>query len=346
MNLYDSSIIWVGFVLASFSVVGNDVIQTLGTFLTSNERRYPWYVLFAFVASILVLVLGYGWLFEDVAYGRLNQITPSVPGYLQWYYLLPPLTLLFITRLGIPVSTTFMILTIFSLEAYTGNSEELLLSISDPSSILGRMVIKSISGYVLAFFLSLSIYLSMAHISHYFIKTHDQPIKNLKTWTVLQWLSTGFLWSQWLVQDLANIYIYLMGPYKHIGLGQFLISLLIILLLLAYLFYVKGGSVQKIVKSKTNTTDIRSATIIDFIYALILLSFKEDLLGIWGGKIPMSTTWVFVGLLAGRELGIFLRLHKYISKTRMKNLFFDFIKISLGLVISVFLVLVIKIVTQ
>ncbi len=346
MNLPDSVIIWLGFVLASFSVVGNDVIQTLGTFLTSNERKYPWYILFAFVASILVIILSYGWVYADVAYGRLNQITPLVSNRLEWYYLLPPLTLLLITRLGIPVSTTFMILTIFSLHTTSGNSEDLLISIFDPTSLLGRMILKSISGYVLAFIMALIVYLLIAHLSDYFIKTHHLPLKNLKLWTLLQWLSTGFLWSQWLVQDLANIYVYLLGPYKVISLGQFLISLAIILSLLAYIFYVKGGSVQKIVKSKTNTTDIRSATIIDFIYALILLSFKEDILEIWGGKIPMSTTWVFVGLLAGRELGIYLRLNKFISKKRARDLLFDLLKISLGLIISVFLVLLIKIVTQ
>ena len=43
----DSSTVfmWLGFILAAYSVVGNDVIQTLGTFLTSNEKRVKWYVL-------------------------------------------------------------------------------------------------------------------------------------------------------------------------------------------------------------------------------------------------------------------------------------------------------------
>ncbi|MEL6973478.1 MAG: hypothetical protein AAFO02_25200, partial [Bacteroidota bacterium] len=36
----------------------------------------------------------------------------------------------------------------------------------------------------------------------------------------------------------------------------------------------------------------------DFLYALILLFFKEF------SNVPMSTTWVFLGLLAGREIAI------------------------------------------
>ena len=80
------------------------------------------------------------------------------------------------------------------------------------------------------------------------------------------------------------------------------ISLLLMLLLHAIIFRQRGGAIQKIVTSKTITTDIRSATIIDFIYALVLLVFKEY------SNVPMSTTWVFIGLLAGREIAIALHL--------------------------------------
>ena len=37
----------VGFLLTSYSIVGNDAIQTLGTFLSSNDHR-PWWVLWLF----------------------------------------------------------------------------------------------------------------------------------------------------------------------------------------------------------------------------------------------------------------------------------------------------------
>ena len=46
------------------------------------------------------------------------------------------------------------------------------------------------------------------------------------------------------------------------------------------------------------STSFRAATVIDFLYAVILYVFKIQ------SNVPMSTTWVFVGLLAGRELAM------------------------------------------
>ena len=67
-------IMWLGFILAGYAVVGNDSIQTLGTFLSSNEER-PWYVLWGFAGSILAFTLIYGWYQHggDVSYGRLEK---------------------------------------------------------------------------------------------------------------------------------------------------------------------------------------------------------------------------------------------------------------------------------
>jgi len=45
-----------------------------------------------------------------------------------------------------------------------------------------------------------------------------------------------------------------------------IVSLLILVGLLGYIFYSRGGKIQDIVRAKTNTDDIRSATFIDLIY--------------------------------------------------------------------------------
>lgn len=330
--------------MAALSVIGNDVIQTLGTFLTSNERKFPWYVLYTFIASILVGVLVYGWWQGDIAYGRLDKIIPNVSNTLQWYYLLPPLTLILITRFGIPVSTTFMILTIFSMDSLPSDIGVLFSSIIDPKSVLGLMIIKSMTGYVVAFLLAITLYLLFSKVTEWVFMNKPLTSDKKKIWLVLQWFSTGFLWMQWLIQDLANIYVYLVGPMKSINFIEFFISLLLILGILAYMFYMKGGAVQNIVKVKTNTEDIRSATIIDFIYGIVLFLFKDDILGIWGGKLPMSTTWIFLGVLAGREFGLSLRLYKKIGIARVKDVSFDLLKIFTGMVVSVIIVLVIKVI--
>lgn len=336
-------VMWLGFALASYSVVGNDVIQTLGTFLTSNEQRVPWYILWLFAAVILSGVLIYGYYNADIAYGRLDKFV--FPDNFSWYYLLPPLVLLSITRVGIPVSTTFMILTLFSLSDIPGDLGSMTGSVFDTKAKLGGMIQKSLMGYMIAFGAAILIYLAITRLTEkYFI---DNPLKQVhkKYWVAAQWLSTGFLWTQWLTQDLANIYIYLKGG-NQLTPFAFGLSLALILVLLAFIFYSRGGKVQNVVREKTNTTDIRSATFIDLIYGIVLFVFKDDYFGLWGGKLPMSTTWVFVGLLAGREIAMRFHFEKKVSGQLLKMVAKDAGKISFGLVVSVILVFAIKLIAQ
>ena len=319
----------LGFLLAAYSVVANDVIQTLGTFLSSNSR-VTWWKLWAYAGAILTAILFYGWYRNggDVSYGRL--IGDAVDGFdfsnpryphpnpMDWWFILPPAVLLFVTRLGIPVSTTFMILTFFA----PGN--------------LGPMLIKSVSGYAVALVTAIIGYLFIAKSIEKLFQ--DRPLQdgstNKRWWSVAQWSATGFLWTQWLIQDFANIYVYL--PRK-LGVPELLLSLVVLLVFLAYIFYQRGGVIQKIVLSKRNTTDIRSATIIDLLFGLILLFFKEL------SSLPMSTTWVFIGLLAGREFALSMRIDGAVVGKTYRMLFFDLGKVTMGLVVSVALVFIIKI---
>lgn len=273
-------IMWIGFILAGYAVVGNDSIQTLGTFLSSNEDR-PWWVLWLFAGSILSFTLIYGW-FQyggDVSYGRLEKY--AFVENMTWPYLLPPIILMLLTRTGIPVSTSFLVLTFFK-----------------PKGLYG-MTMKSILGYALAFSVGLIIWQLITRALDKKFLENPLTAQQKQTWTFLQWASTGFLWGQWLIQDFANIYVYL--PRALSGM-EIIVSLVILLTMLAIIFYSKGGSIQKIVKAKTNTTDIRSATLIDFTYGIVLLFFKEF------SNVPMSTTWVFLGLLGGREIALRYRL--------------------------------------
>lgn len=314
---WDIIFMWVGFILAGYSVVGNDSIQTLGTFMSSNEQR-AWYLLWIFAGGILTVTLVTGWYYYDgdVSYGRLEKY--PLPDPFAWYYLLPPLVLMSLTRSGIPVSTSFMVLTFFNEKNLTD------------------MIEKSVSGYFAAFAAAILVYTLITKlVEKRFIENPAKP-KEYRIWLGLQVVSTGFLWSQWLIQDFANIFVYL--P-RSLSLTELVVSLSILLSLLAYIFYGKGGKIQEIVKAKTNTIDIRSATIIDAIYGIVLYFFKEI------SNIPMSTTWVFVGLLAGRELAIRWQLEKKIKKKTYTMLFADLGKIFLGLVISILLVVIIKLIT-
>jgi phosphate/sulfate permease len=301
---------FLGFLFAAYSIVANDSIQTLGTFLSANSQR-PWWLLWLFASSILILVLAYSWVnFDgDVSYGRLENI--PIPERFTWIYVIPPLIILVLTNFGIPVSTTFLILTIFSPES------------------LESMLTKSIFGYGVAFGVSFLIYrVVTTRLEDYFLETTGKEPHPY--WTVIQWMATAFLWSQWLIQDLANIFAYL--PRK-IDLDWLLISFLIIPALQAIIFYKNGGEIQKIVTSKTNTQDIRSATLIDFMYGFILFFFQKN------SNIPMSTTWVFLGLLAGREVAITFNFQQQTMQETGQIILSDALKASLGLAISIILAL-------
>jgi hypothetical protein len=219
--------------------------------------------------------------------------------------------LLLLTRRGIPVSTTFLVLTIFAPEG------------------LGDMMVKSVVGYVVAFVAAIVLYFVISRgIEQRFIDTTDEPPAGY--WVALQWISTGFLWSQWLIQDLANIFVYM--PRRPSALWL-ICGLLLIGALHAYTFYTHGGAIQKVVTSKTNTQDIRSATIVDFSFGLVLLVFKE-----WS-RIPMSTTWVFLGLLAGREIAMTMQLRARPMRETLRMVGRDGLKVSFGLAVSVALAL-------
>ena len=300
----------IGFCLAAYSIVGNDVPQTLGTFISSNSHR-PWWVLWIYISTILVVVLVYGWYSSgvgDASYGRLETI-PFPEGGMTWLYIVPPVLLLILTKYGIPVSTTFLVLTIFS-----------------PAS-LGSMMVKSMMGYAVAFMVAIVVYrFVVKKMAQYFAETRGQPTSPI--WMGLQWISTGFLWSQWLIQDLANIFVYV--P-RQVPFEFLMFAITVFVVLIGVILYQRGGAIQNIIDTKTGVTDIRSATIIDFIYAFILLIFKE-----WS-NIPMSTTWVFLGLLAGREFAMSMFLTEVNKHRTSRNVSKDAMKLMFGLAMSVLL---------
>ena len=256
---------------------------------------------------MLVAVFVYGWFINhgDLSYGRLARF--PVPHHFTWIHVVPPLFIILLTRFGVPVSTTFLVLTVFAPAAF------------------GQMLTKSLIGYAVAFVVGFLAYRFVAStIEKRFIASREEapPLR----WIVLQWLATAFLWSQWLIQDLANIFVYL--P-RQVSVSLLGISLLLMLLLHAMIFRQRGGAIQKIVTSKTNTTDICSATIIDFIYALVLLVFKEY------SNVPMSTTWVFIGLLAGREIAIALHIGSQSLADTARVVAKDGAKLAVGLGVSI-----------
>ena len=325
----------LGFALAAYAVVANDSIQTLGTFISSN-RRLPWWVLWVYASGIMIATIAYGYVMGagDIAYDRLDKLSvlPGegdragfyAPG-IEWWHALPAAVLLLITRFGIPVSTTFLVLTLFALSGGSATS-----------GVLTSMLVKSAMGYIVAFGAGAVIWFIISHTFERWV-FHTRDELPWPYWVIFQWMTTAFLWSQWLMQDLANIFIFLPRQVTMTA-GETAVSFpllpvvfgtLLLVLIQGYIFATRGGQIQRIVERKVNTIDVRAATIVDLIYALVLLFFKEI------NNIPMSTTWVFLGLLAGRELAIAYMAQLRDRTEAFRDVTGDAARAFFGLIISI-----------
>jgi len=303
----------VGFGLAAWSVTANDSIQCLGTFIASKQKWFKWYTLAASASLAMIVTVSYGWWMYDgdISYGRLTQIPYQK---IQWYHAVAPGILLLLTRVGIPVSTTFLVLSAFA-----------------STVVLEKILLKSVVGYGIA---AIAAYICWIGISKYINEKFDEITTHWKIafWRNAVWVTTAFLWATWLMHDVANIAVYL--P-RQLDISLLVIVLIYFTILLFYIFYIHGGPIQKVVLDKTGTRYARSATIINIIYAIVLYYFKEL------NNLPMSTTWVFVGLLCGRELAISTMNKDYKFKYVFPLIGKDFVKMIFGLSVSIGIVLVI-----
>ena len=301
----------VGFLFAAYSVIANDSVQTLGTWIASNNERVSWKVMWGSASAVLLYTLWYGWYMNggDISYGRLNKIPFQE---IQWYHAMAPGLLLVLTRIGVPVSTSFLVLSAFA-----------------STFVLEKMLMKSMMGYAVAAVAAYAIWIVVSKILD-----EAKPVKeeHKRYWRIGQWITTGFLWFTWLSHDVANIAVFL--P-RQIPVDLMIVISAVFVLGLWYMFREGGGKIQQIVLEKHNTRYVRSATIIDGVYWLILFFFKEL------NDIPMSTTWVFVGLLCGRELAMATVTGKEKFKVVFPLIGKDFLKMMVGLAASVGVVLAI-----
>ena len=301
----------VGFLFAAYSVIANDSVQTLGTWIASNNERFNWKTMWITASSVLLWALWYGWYMYggDISYGRLNKIPFQE---IQWYHAAAPGLLLILTRVGVPVSTSFLVLSAFA-----------------STFVLEKMLMKSMMGYAVAAVAAYALWLGITKILD-----EAKPVKEEHKvyWRVGQWFTTGFLWWTWLSHDMANIAVFL--P-REIPVDLMIAISVVFVAGLWYMFREGGGKIQNIVLEKHNTRYVRSATIIDGVYWIILFFFKEL------NDIPMSTTWVFVGLLCGRELAMATMTGKEKFKVVFPLIGKDFLKMMVGLAASVGVVLAI-----
>lgn len=397
MNAALSPLQAVGFLLAAWAVIGNDSLQTLGPFLQANRGRTSRPLQALYLCAVLCSVLLLGWWRGggDASWGRLAAY--PAPACFGWVELLPPLAVLLLTQAGVPVSTSFLVLT-----AFTPANLPLLLR-------------RSLLGYGLALAVGLLLYglasfwrrrrswargpspqdqanpgvvavqpflfdgsaeaaalpagpltadpvgsgavaiaasagprpdgdgcASTPPCASQLDAVEASPVQLAPSGSrqalaglalVLQWLASGWLWSQWLIQDLANIFIVL--P-RQLSAGAMALALVALCGGVCLLLAESGGAIQGILRRKSGLQTPESSAALSLVYGLILA-----LLALWSPE-PLSTTWVFLGLLAGRELA--LRLDPLASSLRagLFDLGRDLAMAGLGLAVSLLVALLVQ----
>ena len=200
----------VGFGLAGYSVIANDSVQTLGTFMASKQKWFKWYTLATAASFAMIVTISYGWWTYDgdISYGRLTQIPYQE---IRWDHAIAPGILLLLTRIGIPVSTTFLVLSAFA-----------------STIIIEKMLLKSVMGYGVA---AVVAYFCWIGISKFINEKFDEITTQSKInfWRNAVWITSAFLWCTWLMHDIANIAVYLPRKLDILLLAIVLIYLSILL---------------------------------------------------------------------------------------------------------------------
>ena len=155
-------------------------------------------------------------------------------------------------------------------------------------------------------------------------------VNNEKFWFIMQYLSTALLWFSWLFSNMSSALVFV--P-RQFDVKSLFVLLLFSSVIIYYLIDNMGGNMQQLIKNKKNTDNIKAATMINIVYGCLIYIFQFSV------NIPISTTWVFIGLIAGREMAItssknILVVSDIIHKNSVKRIIFDLLHAVLGVIIS------------
>jgi phosphate/sulfate permease len=312
----DTSVLGLlGMSIAMLTVIGNDCVQTLSTFIQSCGSRKAsviWMSLFLSIVFVGTLCYGY-FVIGDIAFGRLEEIPYQEP---QFFHLIPLFALFILTFYGVPVSTTFIVLSVFS-----------------SNSVMLKMVEKSVIGGAVSFGFAFLVWYVLVR---FFDERKDFiPQKYIKLLIGFQSIATALLLIVWIMHDFANILVFVPRG-QDIPLSLFILICIIACLVLTFIVYTSGGKIQKVVATKIGTNYVFSAILIDLAYAFVLFVLKEY------SNIPMSTTWAFIGLILGREFAMAI-YHEKTVKNFLPIAKKDTFRLVIGAVISVLVVEFVKI---
>ncbi len=307
---------WFMIAVSSYTVIGNNYIQTIGSFIVNNKKRSKinWIFLsFSFIITTLISWFIYE---GEVDYSLLKNIEYQKD--LDIVIILIPLLLNIFTKYGIPVSATFLIIPLFS-----------------TSNTIHIMITKTITSYFLAFIVSFFIW---SFIYKNFINKIKNTSEDLnRLWNIAEYITTALVWMAW---NILSICVFVVFVDRQFNIYELIIFNMIIIFILYLLINNSGGKIEKIIKEKRDSNNKKTVTIFNLIFAIILLYLQ------FFSNVPLTTTWVFLGLLAGKELAMtYVESSLFASGRNMKasiaKIIVDLNKAIVGIVFSLIFVKVV-----
>lgn len=307
---------WFVMTTIMYNVIANNFVQTVGTFVTSSKNISK-LNLFLYLAIIFIFNVLLAWKSYDgrIHRGFLEEI--EYKDSIRYSALLIPIILNLLTRFRIPISTTFLTLPLFS-KTYN----------------LTNIISKAFSGYFVSFIISFIIW----NLVYEKYKKHLKSNDNYEFWKAIQYISIGVLWYSWLSTCMSSFLVFLPRKFNIRHLILFLFIGILLLVIIA-----KNGicNMEEIVEEKSDLKNIRSSVIFNITYSILLLVFK------FNDRINITTTWLFLGLLDGRELSITNSKATAMSgnsyKTCLKKIFRDLYLSIIGIFVSLIFSNIIKI---
>jgi hypothetical protein len=303
---------WFVAISTMYAIMNNNCIQTLGFFIASNKNSNK-LVIWLFFSAIFILTMLISWFIYDgeIHYDLLSLIKYNKNTSI--LIILVPILLNLLTKYGIPVSATFLIIPLFGTK-----------------NLIHSMIVKTSVSYFLSFVISFSIWYNVYKKYKTFIR-EDKKIN--KMWNAGLYALTGMLWFAWSVMSICNFVIFIDRKFSIYQLILFSgISACLMFIVLSK----NNGNINKIVEEKIDAGNIKSTTIFNFIFSFMLLYLQ------FFSKVPLTTTWVFLGLISGRELSIAYTNDNFFSgkniKTSLEKIVKDLCKAVIGIVCSLIFV--------
>lgn len=286
---------WFMLTITCYTLIANNYIQSIGTFLINNKNKFKSNLIFITLSFTITTLIS--WIIFDgnIDYNLLSNI--EYKKNLGIVIIFIPMLLNIFTKYGIPVSATFLVIPLFS-----------------DNNTLNTMLTKTVTSYFLAFIVSFFIW--------NFIKKHFSQIMKMDNkentfWNITEYITTSLVWIAW---NMLNICVFVVFVDRKFNFFE-LVAVNIIVLVVLYII-LKGDNtkIEEIINEKNETENKKSIAIFNLLFALILIFIE------FFSNVPLTTTWVFLGLLAGKELSESFTNNNIFSNTKIKKSLIKIIK--------------------